>query len=147
MDTGMKSIKVRSKDYLVPDDDHEVYDIFKSGFEKCAFREDARDATFKILFVSPVINKKTVARICRASAHVKLFQGFDYIIEISKDMWDQLNDEQKKILMWHECEHIHVKEKRDGTPTYGLRDHDLKDFRSVVNEHGVYWMLDVLKEE
>jgi hypothetical protein len=130
---------IGNKEYFIPEDDHPIHTHFTEGFKEASSYEEAQDCNFEIMAVYPHINKKTIARIHRPNNHTKIFTGLHYIIEVSGEVWDKLSDEVKKIVMEHETEHINVSYDRDGNPRYRLRDHDFKDFRSIVTKYGMDW--------
>lgn len=61
----------------------------------------------------------------------------DFIIEIAHDIWERLDDVQKKAVMYHELEHIVIRMEDDGIK-YSLRNHDVEEFASVIGEFGFY---------
>ncbi len=130
---------VRKKDYFCPEDDHPVWEHFKTALSKCSRSSELQMARFEIIIIYPNISKTTVARICKGNARDKLFVGYDYVIEVSGDYWDKLDSEVKDIVMEHELEHATVKYDRDGNESYHLRDHDIKDFASIIDNHGIDW--------
>lgn len=97
------------------------------------------------MLVGENINDRTAGRCIKAGRELKFFSGFDFIIQMSQDIWEKLNDEVKFILTYHELKHIGVKEKDDGSVTYYLVDHDVQDFSDIINEHGIGW-LQLLKD-
>lgn len=105
------------------------------------------DVDISYIKVYPNISKTKVAN-CRVANHREHFftDGADYIISVSGDIWDNLGDERKEILIWHELEHVHPEynESRDEF-NYKVRSHDIEDFQSIINEHGVDWF-DEMKE-
>lgn len=59
---------------------------------------------------------------------------FDFVITFYEPNVAMLNDEQIRILMWHELRHIGIGEK-------GLKvmPHEIEDFFSIIDKHGVHW--------
>lgn len=95
------------------------------------------------LMVSPVISKNVAGRCIRTGRELNHFSGYDYIIEISKEYWDNITPETRKILVLHECMHIQVTWKKDGEPKFGIRPHDMEDFSELIEKHGVKWLREV----
>ncbi len=57
----------------------------------------------------------------------------DFVIEIKELYWDRLSLEQQAAVVDHELCHL----RRDGDGWY-LADHDVQEFRAVVERHGLY---------
>jgi len=101
---------------------------------------DLMGAQVEYLFVSPAINKTTVGRCIRTGPELNFFSGADYVIEISQDVWDELDDDVKYILLHHELLHIYpVSNDKKGTIEYKLRDHDIQDFDLIIKKYGTDW--------
>jgi hypothetical protein len=97
--------------------------------------------------VYPHISKTKIAT-CRVANHREHFftDGDDYIISVSGDIWDQLEKKRRRILVWHELEHVHPEyNESKGEYNYKTRRHDVEDFQSIIEEHGVDWF-DEVKE-
>lgn len=90
--------------------------------------------------VYPHISKTVAGRCTKTSAKTKFFSDFDYIIEMSGELWDSLDDATKEILMYHELLHILVEYDKNGDPKFKLRDHDVKDFQSIISKYGIDWL-------
>lgn len=59
---------------------------------------------------------------------------FKFIITADQEIWDELTEAQRVAVMDHELEH--AKFDDDGKPR--LKRHDIQDFRSTVERHGLY---------
>ena len=46
-----------------------------------------------------------------------------------------LDEEQKRILMWHELKHCGV----DGKGNTYVIPHDIEDFKEIIEKHGMDW--------
>lgn len=69
----------------------------------------------------------------------------DFIILFGRREWADLDDAQRRALVDHElCHCVRVKYDDDGDPVWGLRAHDVEEFREVIERHGL-WKSD-LKE-
>jgi hypothetical protein len=131
---------IKKKDFFLPQDDHPVMTKhLPYGLKHCEHGFALGDATIQPIFVYPYVSKTTVARVVRANPHVKFFSNCDYVLEISGSYWDRLSSEVRDILMHHECEHMVVKYDKAGNPHFTLRDHNIKDFRTVIDAHGLDW--------
>lgn len=72
--------------------------------------------------------------------------GYDFVITLASDSWDELTAAQKAAVMDHECSHAGVelnedgsiKTDDDGKTKWRIVPHDLEEFAGVVERHGVY---------
>lgn len=62
------------------------------------------------------------------------FLPFDFVIVFYEPNVALLNDEQKRILMWHELRHIGIGEKG-----FKVMPHEVEDFFSIIEKHGLRW--------
>jgi len=92
------------------------------------------------LIVYPNISKFIAGKCIKAGRELKFFSGNDYLIEVSGDLWDSLTDDVKELLILHELMHVHVSYNKKGEVKYTIRDHNVKDFYSIIKEHGVDWL-------
>jgi len=63
--------------------------------------------------------------------------GYDFVIEIRKDLWDRMNLETQEALLDHELCHCGL----DDNGCY-IRDHDVTEFREILDRHG-FWLRDL----
>ena len=56
--------------------------------------------------VYPNISKQRAAKCMKATREVKYYSGNDYLIEISGELWDMLDNDTKELLLYHELLHI-----------------------------------------
>jgi len=68
------------------------------------------------------------------------FGKFTYLLEFSEKLWNNLKEETKKILILHELKHILITTTKDGKDKFGIADHDLKDFNSIISKYGLNWL-------
>jgi len=94
--------------------------------------------------VYPYISKTTVGKCRVANNREHFFSNADYIIEMSGEIWDELDKDRRYILTWHELEHIHPEysEKR-GEYNFKTKRHDVEDFKNIIEKHGVDWFDDL----
>jgi len=95
------------------------------------------------LKVYPHVTKFVAGRCIRASHAVKYFSDYDYVIEVSGELWDSLNELTKDVLIWHELAHIHVEYNKKGERLLKLRDHDVQDFSEIIKRYGIDWFTDL----
>ena len=59
---------------------------------------------------------------------------FDFVITFYEPNVAMFNDEQVRILMWHELRHIGIGEKG-----FKVMPHEIEDFFSIIEKHGARW--------
>jgi predicted metallopeptidase len=103
-------------------------------------------ARVKYVKVYPNIAKDKAATCTLASNLVNFFGECDYIVSVSGELWDALNDKLKYILVYHELLHIMpIQNEKTGDWKFALREHDIMEFREIINTYGINW-LDELRE-
>lgn len=101
---------------------------------------DLAKAEVGYMLVYPNISKTTGASCKTTSAIEKHFSGFDYIIQVSGEMWDMLDATTKDILIWHELLHIDPQySEKKGEWSMKLRKPDFKDFYEINDKLGNTW--------
>lgn len=90
--------------------------------------------------VYPNLSKKRVAKCIKANREVKHYSGNDYLVEISGEIWDMLDNDTKRMVLLHELLRI--------DPTFHsktqewkmkLRQPDFADFYSINDKYGNEW--------
>lgn len=101
-------------------------------------------ARVKYVLVYPNINKTTAATCLVANNMVNFFGDTDFIISASGELWDALSPNLRSILMYHEILHIACSQnEKTGEWKFGLRDHDVKEFREIILAYGIDWLDDL----
>lgn len=101
---------------------------------------DIADAKICGLQVKPSISDSVAGRCIRSGKELKFFSGYDYIIEVSNELWNVIDEQTRYLLVYHELLHIEIKYKKDSSVVYGIRDHDIKDFKVIIKKYGVDWI-------
>lgn len=103
--------------------------------------QDGHKAKICGLMVAPNISNSIAGKCVKSGRELKHFSGYDYLLQISEQLWGVLSDEIKYLLVYHELLHIDVKWSKNATkPTYALRDHNVKDFRQIIEKYGIDWI-------
>jgi len=90
--------------------------------------------------VYPNISKQRAAKCMKATREVKYYSGNDYLIEISGEMWDMLDNETKEMLLYHELLHIDPAFKAKNQEwKMNLRKPDFQDYYEINDKHGNEW--------
>lgn len=101
---------------------------------------------------APVSDGKVTGGMCiRVDDRNRTIHDHDFIIEISKDIWDEATDQFKEALVDHELGHVGIRmSKEDGAeddPIYDettnrpktfIRKHDIEEFEDVLERHGAF---------
>jgi len=102
---------------------------------------DINPAKVEYLLVYPNISKIVAGRCIKTNKELKFFSGNDYLIEMSGELWDSLDDSVRYVLMQHELMHIlPVMNDKTGEWKFELRRHDIEDFSSIIKKHGIDWI-------
>lgn len=92
------------------------------------------------LLVYPNISKQRAAKCMKATREVKHYSGNDYLIEVSGDLWDMLDKDTKKMLMYHQLLHIDpVFKAKNQEWKMKVRRPDFSDFYEINDKYGNEW--------
>jgi predicted metallopeptidase len=95
------------------------------------------------LIVSPNISKTVAARCIKTNKELKFFSGYDYLIEVSGELWDVLDESIKKILLLHELLHVGFGYDKLGNLKFQIRNHNVEDFSYIIKKYGIDWFTKV----
>lgn len=92
------------------------------------------------LLVYPNISKQRAAKCVKASREVKYYSGHDYLIEVSGELWDMLDHDTKKMLLYHELLHIDpVFKAKNQEWKMQVRRPDFSDYYEINDKFGNEW--------
>ena len=86
--------------------------------------------------------KSIMAKIRRASPLESFLSGFEIVLMIDTDTWENLEIPQRTALLDHEFCHVTVELDKAGNEKLVMVGHDLEEFGDVVRRHGV-WLPDI----
>lgn len=124
------------KFYLTDNYDEWADDIIKDK------RPDILDAGISVGFVSSTKEKKygriknVLAECHKVTELESLYCPHDFLIIVYELNCEGLTDEQMKILLWHELEHIGIDPE---TGEFFVKPHDVEEFDNIINAHGLHW--------
>lgn len=103
------------------------------------------EARIGYLFVDPYISKTTAGKCIKNTPELEYFSQYDFLIQMSKKLWDSLPEETQYVLMLHELMHVAFEVKYDKDLdkeiyTYKIKDHDVKDFQVLIERYGINWL-------
>lgn len=90
----------------------------------------------KYLIVDPCISKTCAAKCIKSNKEVEFFSDSDYIIEVSQNVWDKVDDTMRKYLIKHQLLHILLVPNKSGIIKFKIVKHDVSDFSTTINEFG-----------
>ena len=100
-----------------------------------------KPARITFVLVYPNINKWTAAQCMLANPMVTLLGDCDFVIQFSGELYDALSHELREILMHHELLHVvSTLNEKSGDWKFSLREHDVNEFREIIELHGLDWL-------
>lgn len=66
------------------------------------------------------------------------FPAVVFVIELAADAWANLSEGQKRAVIHHELNHCGFEKKEDGSLVPSNIPHDVEEFASVIETHGLY---------
>lgn len=116
----------------------EVEEIAKEVIE--THQIELGPAQIGYLLVYPNISKQRAAKCMKATREVKHYSGNDYLIEISGDLWDMLDKDTKKMLLYHELLHVDpVFKAKNQEWKMQIRKPDFADYYEINDKFGNEW--------
>ncbi|MEX1062692.1 MAG: putative metallopeptidase [Balneolaceae bacterium] len=116
----------------------EVEAVAKRATEK--FDLNFEPAQVGYFLIYPNISKQRAAKCIKASREVKYYSGNDYLIEISGELWDMLDDDTKEMLVYHELLHIDpVFKAKNQEWKMNLKKPDFQDYYMINDKFGNEW--------
>lgn len=101
---------------------------------------DVMPAQVGYMIVSPNISKTVPSKTIKTPAELKHFSGFDYLVEVSLDLWTALDEAERYILIHHELLHIlPIMNEKTGDYDFKIRKPDFVAFKSILDKYGTDW--------
>ena len=91
-----------------------------------------------IVYLCSTEKKKSHGRLVFADCQLlnpkmRTISGYVFAITVYEPNMALLDDDQQRLVMWHELHHAEV----DGEDEYSIRPHDLEDFRDLIESKGI----------
>lgn len=116
----------------------EVEEIAKLVIERESL--DFGPAEIGYFLVYPNLSKYKAAKCVKASREVKYYSGNDYLIEISGDMWDMLDQKTREMVLFHQLLHVDpVYKAKNQEWKMKKRKPDFADFYEINDKYGNEW--------
>lgn len=97
-------------------------------------------AQVSYLLVYPNISKKRAAKAKKASPELKFFTGYDYLIEVSGELWDMLDNDTRYMMIWNQLLHLDPQFKAKTQEwKMNLRKPDYTDYYEIADSKGSEW--------
>lgn len=122
-----------------PDDDLTAIFKIKLSQHDASSLVTKHNIRFQVNYVYPLISKRVVAHIYRVPEKLKIISDMDYVVEVSGIIWENLDDDTRKIVMEHELMHLYVTETEEGKLKKALLKHDCEDFHQILAKYGLDW--------
>lgn len=92
------------------------------------------------MLIYPNISKTRAGKCMKASREVKHFSGHDYLVEISGELWDMLDENTRHVMMFHlhlQMDPTYNEKKREWTMK--TRKPDYHAFYEIDKKYGSTW--------
>lgn len=101
---------------------------------------DFGPAEIGYFLVYPNLSKYKAAKCIKASREVKYYSGNDYLIEISGEMWDMLDERTREMVLFHQLLHVDpVYKAKNQEWKMKVRKPDFADFYEINDKYGNNW--------
>lgn len=113
----------------------EVEDISKELITTLPLDDGIVEAKIAYLFV---LKKESYfkGQIQKPEGALQVLLEYDFVMLIHKNTWNELDENQKKALVYHELLHVTHTETKEGKIVWKLRRHEVEEFVQVVRHFG-----------
>ena len=97
-------------------------------------------AEIGFFLVYPHISKQRAAKAMKATREVKYYSGNDYLVEVSGELWDMLDQKTREMMIYHQLLHLDPTFKSKTQEwKMNLRKPDFSDFYAINDKFGNEW--------
>lgn len=82
--------------------------------------------------------RETWGQAKKVGKEVKYLTDYDFIITIHRDVWEQINDDERRALLDHELQHCCAGTDDAGNKVWYIQGHDVEDFYAIIRRHGLW---------
>ena len=105
---------------------------------------DIRNSQATIVYLSSEHKKKSGDKLVlgqceKVADKYKWGIPADFTITVFEPNIEGFTDEQIKMLLFHELLHVGIEFNADGSETYSIKQHDLEDFKLIIERFGTDW--------
>ncbi|NUM71317.1 MAG: hypothetical protein HUU43_10740 [Ignavibacteriaceae bacterium] len=105
---------------------------------------DLRPSKIGYVLVYPYVSKSVPGKCVKTTPELKFYTTYDYMIQISGTIWDNLPEADRKILLLHLLLYVlPIMNEKTGEWDFKLRKPDIIAFSRVVDKHGKDWALGI----
>ncbi len=116
----------------------EIETIAKKVIEKNKLEFGPAEIGYFLVY--PNISKQKAAKCMKATREVKYYSGNDYLIEVSGELWDMLDNDTKEMVIYHELLHIDPSFKSKTQEwKMNLKRPDFSDYYTINDKYGNEW--------
>lgn len=106
---------------------------------------ELEDASVGYILVDPKVGGNSkVAKFVKSNPEVQLYSGHQYIIELSMDVWDMIQDDLRYKILEHNLRRIFV-DINDKTGEFEYKEikPDIQEYFTMLNAYDVSWISDL----
>ncbi|WP_371366262.1 hypothetical protein SRRS_07000 [Sporomusa rhizae] len=99
------------------------------------------EADIKYLFRTgnwEVKKRDTWGQAKKVGKEVNFLTGYNFIITVHRDVWEQLSLNDKRALLDHELQHCSAGTDDAGNKVWYIQGHDVEDFHAIIRRHGLW---------
>ncbi len=101
---------------------------------------DFGPAEIGYFLVYPNLSKYKAAKVVKANREVKYYSGNDYLIEISGELWDILDQKTREMVVFHQLLHVNpVFKAKNEEWQMKKKKPDFADFYEINDKYGNEW--------
>lgn len=102
------------------------------------------DSSAKIVFLSSDYAKTSKGKLVfgqceKVADKYKWGISADFMITVFEPNVEKFTEDQVRILLHHELLHVGIDKKADGSESYSIVDHDIEDFKLILDKYGTGW--------
>jgi len=102
---------------------------------------DFAGAKISYLLIYPNISQKTPAKVKKTTKELKHFTGYDYLIEISGELWDMLDSDTRYNLFWNQLIRVNPTfVAKKGEYVMKLKKPNYSNFYEIHDSVGMDWL-------
>src|SRR5699024_903749 len=90
--------------------------------------------------VYPNISKKRAAKTKKCNKELIHFSGLHYLIQISGELWDMLDEETRYMVVWHQLLHLNpVYKAKNQEWVFKIQKPEYSDYYEIADSKGSEW--------
>lgn len=110
----------------------DVEEVAKKLISGSKYLKENKVDEAKIYYLFKMDDAPYKGKCSLASGKWKYLTSTDFVIEINKMDWEELDEMARKALVFHELCHITYKEDKAGNLKWKVKEHDIEEFLMVA---------------